>query len=490
MRITKISIDSLYGIHHLELDGRPVELRGKKGTGKTSVIDAIKYALTNRSERPYIVKDGSTEGEIFISTDTGAEVKRKKRVEEKSDYLSVRDGGRAVTASQSFLNEIFTPLQLNPIEFASWDSKAQNRAILSLIRFDWDMEWIREQFGEIPTGVDYSQHILTVLDAIQSRNGNYWKRREDANREEYYKRQTIEDMAKKFPSDYDVNYWAAYDARSRSAELQKMQSENSRIARAKAFYEDYQNKVRGLRAECDMSIAAEVTAVNADRVSLEKTIERLRGEIAAAEAAIAGLEERLESRRQLCEAQYREAVAKLDGDVRIAEEYKDRVPTDCSVLQAEIDKALAMKEFVSEYRSMLQMEGDRKRLLAESEELTRKIELARTLPGIVLEQAEIPIAELTVVNGQPLIKGRPIANLSSGEKIDLCVDIALAQTDKLDLILLDGAEALDDKSRQELYDRCLARGVQIIATRTTSDNELLIVELNENGGTEHGQESA
>ena len=47
MKITKIKIDSLYGIKHLELDGKPIEIRGAKGTGKTSVIDSIRLALTN-----------------------------------------------------------------------------------------------------------------------------------------------------------------------------------------------------------------------------------------------------------------------------------------------------------------------------------------------------------------------------------------------------------------------------------------------------------
>lgn len=481
MKVTKIRIDSLYGVHHLELDGKPVELRGKKGTGKTSVIDAIKYALTNRSSRPYIIKDGASEGEIFIQTDIGTEITRKKR-SEAGDYLSVRDCGKAVSASQSFLNDIFTPLQLNPIEFASWDDKAQNRAILSLIRFEWDMTWIAEQFGEIPTGVDYTQHILSVLDQIQSKNGDYWKRREAANREEYYKRQTIADMAQKFPADYDPDYWQTYDVRSKTVELQTIQAENSRIQRANAFYRDYQNKVRGFAAERDIADSAAATAANAERVSLEKTIERLRGEIAAAQERLSGIDTALEKDKELNAAKYREAVAKLDGDIKIAEQYKDKTPQDTSALQAEIDKALTMKEYISEYRSMKRMEEDRVKLIEESNALTEKIELARRLPGIVLEQAELPISDLTVSDGQPLIKGRPIANLSSGEKIDLCVDIALAQTDNLDLILLDGAEALDDESRQELYDRCLAHGVQIIATRTTGDDELTIVELEDNNG--------
>lgn len=476
MKLTKIRIDSLYGIHHLELDGRPVELLGRKGTGKTSAIDAIKLALTNKSSRPYVIKDGETEGEIYISTDTGTEITRKKRTD-KGDYLSVRDVGKPVAASQSFLNEIFTPLQLNPIEFASWDAKQQNRAILSLIKFDWDLEWIRQQFGEIPTGVDYSQHILTVLEEIQSKNGDYWKRRESANREEYYKRQSIADMASKFPQHYDVDYWSAYDVRSRSAELQRIQEENSRISRAKTFADSYRNKIRSYEAERDIAIAAEETAINTERTSLERTLERLRAEIKAAEKDLTSLDEKLQSKKEIHESQYREKVAKLDSDIKIAEQYTKKEPIDCTELQKEIDTAIHMKEFISEYRSMMQMEKDRKRLIDESALLTEKIELARKLPGIVLESATIPIRDLTVKDGEPLIKGRPIANLSSGEKIDLCVDITLAQSGKLDLILLDGAEALDDESRKELYERCLSHGIQIIATRTTNDDELLIAQL-------------
>lgn len=476
MKNTKIVIDNMYGIHHLELNGKPVEITGRKGTGKTSVIDSVIYALTNRSKRPYIVKDGANEGEIYISTDTGIEIQRKKRPE-SNDYLKVRDNGKNVSGAQSFLNDIFTPLQLDPVEFASWSSKEQNRAILSLINFEWDMEWIREQFGEIPKGVDYSKHILLVLEDIQSKNGDYWKRREDINREEYYKRQTIQDMSQKFPENYDVKKWAEYDIRSKSEELQKAQEENSLISRAKDFYDAYENKVRGIKAEKDIAISAEESEINAERISLNKTIERLKGEIKAAETSLCGLEQKLSDKKAVIEAECREKIAKLDSDIKASEQYKDREMIDTAPIRAELDEAIQMKEYVSEYRSMLEMQERRKELIKESESLTEKINKARELPGMVLESAEIPIEGLTVENGIPLIFGRPVANLSSGEKIDLCVDITIAQKGKLDLILIDGAEALDDASRSELYSRCMKKGIQIIATRTTNSNELIITEL-------------
>ena len=49
MKTTKIKINNLFGIKEMELDGRSVELSGKNGVGKTSVIGAVKYALTNLS---------------------------------------------------------------------------------------------------------------------------------------------------------------------------------------------------------------------------------------------------------------------------------------------------------------------------------------------------------------------------------------------------------------------------------------------------------
>ena len=43
MKTTKIVIKNLFGIKETELDGRSVELSGPKGSGKTSVLDSIRY---------------------------------------------------------------------------------------------------------------------------------------------------------------------------------------------------------------------------------------------------------------------------------------------------------------------------------------------------------------------------------------------------------------------------------------------------------------
>lgn len=42
MHTSKITIKSLFGISEQEISGKSVEITGRKGAGKTSVIDAIR----------------------------------------------------------------------------------------------------------------------------------------------------------------------------------------------------------------------------------------------------------------------------------------------------------------------------------------------------------------------------------------------------------------------------------------------------------------
>ena len=146
-------------------------MSGPKGTGKTSVLDAIRYALTNRSDRDYIIRQGADEGEILIETDTGLSIDRKTRTN-KADYVKVRDGRFDPHRPAEFLNQIFTPLQLNPVEFTQMSRQEKNRVILNLVDFDWNLEWIKEKFGEIPQGVDYSNALLEVLAVSKSEKGH------------------------------------------------------------------------------------------------------------------------------------------------------------------------------------------------------------------------------------------------------------------------------------------------------------------------------
>ncbi len=243
MRTSKITIKSLFGISEQQINGQSIEITGRKGAGKTSILDAIRYALTNSSKRDWVVKDGATEGEIIVETDSGISIDRKARTN-KADVVSVKNNGNKITKPETFLKSIITPLQLNPVEFTQMSKQEQNRAILDLIDFKWDMNWIREQFGEIPEGVDYNQNILQVLDDIQSENGVYFQSRQDINRDIRNKRAFIHDISMDIPEGYQADKWRNYDLSAKYSALMAIKDSNNKIERARAFKDSYTNKLR------------------------------------------------------------------------------------------------------------------------------------------------------------------------------------------------------------------------------------------------------
>ena len=476
MRTSRIKIKSLFGISEQQIGAKSVEITGKKGTGKTSVIDAIRYALTNSSDRDWIVKNGENEGEIIVETDSGLTIDRKARTN-KADYISVKENDTRVTKPETFLKTIFTPLQLNPIEFTQMSKAEQNRAILDLIEFDWDLNWIREKFGEIPQGVDYSQNILQVLNDIQSEKGAYFQSRQDINREIRNKQAFIADIAADIPANYQAEIWENYDLATKYAELMKRKEHNNRIERAKAFAQTYQNKLRGIQAEHDIAVSAAKDTIAAEKEGILQSIARLKAEITAAERELETLGDKLDDKIKVADAEYQEQKAKLDADVGVAQKYIDTAPLNVADLQEEIQTAEEMKKHLNEYRRMRTMQAELDVLREKSKAFTEKIELARSLPGEILQEATLPVEGLTVENGIPLIHGVPITNCSDGEKLELCVDVAIHNPSGWQIILIDGVEKLDDASRQRLYAKCKEKGLQFIATRTTNDNELEVTEL-------------
>ena len=477
MKTTKITIKNLFGIRETTLDGKSVEISGPKGSGKTSVLDAIRYALTNRSDRDYIVHQGADEGEIIIETNTGLSIDRKALPAKSAGTVKVRDGSMLQTRPAEFLAQIFTPLQLDPVKFTQLSRQEKNREILNLIEFQWDMNWIKEQFGEIPQGVDYGQHILEVLNDIQAENGYYFMHRQDVNRDIRAKKAVIADIGSSLPIDYDGERWEKENLSELYTEIEKIRKNNETIEKAKRLIDSHDGKIRSFQADKEIKIAALDTEMAQQEKNIESELAQLEERIKALREKKDGLAGVKADKVKVIQSEYEASVSKYEAEQASYAEYADMETTPIDDLMAKANETEKMKGHINEWRRMLNIQKEVDELQSESNSLTEKIELARTLPGTILETAEIPIEGLTVKDGIPLINGLPVSNLSEGEKLDLCIDVAIQNPSGLQIILIDGTEKLSEENRTRLYEKCKKKGLQFIATRTTSNNELTVIEL-------------
>lgn len=476
MRITSIKIRNLFGIREYEQDGSSVELSGTNGIGKTSVIDAIRYALTNKSDRDYIVRKGETEGEILIETDTGLRINRKSRTNQ-ADYKSVKQNGAEIGSPEAFLRDIFTPLQLNPIEFMEMDKKKQNATILDMIEYDWDINKIKEWFGEIPGWVSYDQNILQILDDIQSEKGEYFMHRQDINRDIRNKKAFIEEIAEGIPAGYDVEKWKAASTSDIYHEIEQIRSDNRMIEKAQMLKDARDSKIRSFEADKEIAKSALDTEFSNRSHQIEQDILKLDNQIKALQTEQEGLAAKKQDKLALIEQKYKTDVTKYDAEVAEYAPYIGREKKDVSGLVKDAEYMEKMKGHINEYERMIDLQKEVEDLSSESSDLTNKIEKARTLPGEILQNCSIPIDGLTVENGIPLINGLPVSNLSEGEKLDLCIDVSIQKPNGLQIILIDGAEKLSTSLREKLYAKCKEKGLQFIATRTTDDTAMTVVEL-------------
>ena len=353
----------------------------------------------------------------------------------------------------------------------------QNSIILDMINYDWNLNTIKEWFGEIPSWINYEQNILKVLSDIQSEKGEYFKTRQDINRDIRNKKAFIEDIAKTIPVKYDVERWEKANLGEAYKTIEAVKNRNNQISKAKILIQNQENTIRGIDADREIAISALNKEIDAEAKSINDSIVDLKHQIEMLEKQGKNLASEKEQKLKVIEAEHKEKIAQFETNLKAYEEYANAEIKDTTEMEQKVANAEEMKSHINEYRRMERLENEVDELKTRSDALTAKIEKARNLPGKILEECSIPIDGLTVVDGIPLINGLPVSNLSDGEKLNLCVDVAIQNPNGLHIILIDGIERLASDMRENLYKKCKEKGLQFIATRTTDDEDMTVIEL-------------
>ena len=485
MRISKLSFKNIYGIKEKTLQpGDVTVISGPNGSGKTSILDAIATTLTNKNYRPRIIRNGEDEAEMLIETNSGLVIDKKKR-NYKSDYSSVKKDGNAVNGPESYLKGLLNTNQINPLEFISMTDKQQAKILLSLTKIDFGIDDYVKSFDGLPPDYSEERHVLENLDYFQSKKSQWWKLREEENRAELFKRQSIQEEMQKLPENYDRYKWENYSISDAYSKIQDIKSHNHDIEIAETVIANADSKKDSIKFNYDQTKKVECERFEQKQQSRKEDIKTYQEEIKKIESAIANLNALIssdESKKQdtleLIDKQMNIELDAVDDKLNRALKYKsENEKQSYEELEAEVKNAEEMKSYLKLFDTISEMKEDQKRHKESAAYYDELINKARTLPQELLANAKMPIPGITIKNGELLINDLPIGNLSDGEQLELAMAVAKQQTGELSIILADGLEKLSKEPRERFLKAAKESGIQFFITQVTDEDEMNIWEV-------------
>lgn len=267
MKISRLEINNFVGITEFKVDlGKLNILTGRVGSGKTSIIEAIEKGFSNKSQRIEVIRHGEEDATIFIKTDDGLEIDRKLRTN-KADYLKVRKAGQAVPSTEKFLKQFLKGELFKPLEFCTKSSAEQAKFILNLLEIKWTMNDISNWFGEIPTDINYDEHILHVLGQIVK---NYFSQREVVNREIVVIKAQVTGYKNELPKNYDGEEWRLKKVSEYYKAVSDAEQLNQQRENATAMIEGLEGRKATIRAEAETKKQTKRNEINQTRHEIEE----------------------------------------------------------------------------------------------------------------------------------------------------------------------------------------------------------------------------
>lgn len=156
MKILKFQAENIKRLVAVEItpEGSLVTISGANGAGKSSVLDAIFWALSGAShiqDRP--IREG--QDKAFVRLDLG-ELVVERRFTEKGTYLDVRTvEGAKFTNAQSVLDGLIGAITFDPLEFARMKPADQYEAVRGIVDLGVDLDALRKAYDR-----DYQERTI------------------------------------------------------------------------------------------------------------------------------------------------------------------------------------------------------------------------------------------------------------------------------------------------------------------------------------------
>ena len=410
IKINKLEIENVKRVKAVKLEPSQNGLTivgGNNNQGKTSVLDAIAWALGGDTYRP---SQASREGSVtppymHLVLSNGLIVERKG----KNSDLKVIDP-RGEKAGQQLLNSFIEKLALDLPKFMEASDTEKASTLLNIIGVGKELMEIEEQERNV-----YNERLAIGR---------------------------IADQKKKFADEQEYFPDAPKDLISASELIQQQQEILARNG-------ENQRKRNNLAI-----------------ISNQK--HRLSDEIKLLEGQISELYTRLDEKKQSYE--------KVVKDEETAQKTVTELIDEST---EELEKNLAhIEEINRKVRINLdkdKAEDDAREYKAQYDSLTVKLNNVRKQKTELLNDANLPLPELTVIEGKLKYKGQEWDNMSGSDRLKVSTAIVRKLNPECGFVLIDKLEQMDLDTLKEFGEWLEQEGLQAIATRVSKGDECSII---------------
>lgn len=464
---------------------------GENGKGKTTIVRAIRAALSAQDIAPDAIREGADRAEILLDLD---DINVRRLITEKTSSVTVKRGDMVAAQPQTFLRDLLGTSPLDPLDLFLLKGKERRAKVLEALPVTASLADLRKYAPELPDDFDVKGHGLEVLDRARK---IFYDRRTEANRSakeaERAAKEAATTAAAATPDDADLNVPGAILAgESAKAAVVMLHQRKQDAEAAEARTASTRDRIAKMRGEAGSIIASaaileDVTALGAARDAACAEVDRLVEEhrqaekrlVAAADAYDAALrkaheETQRQARATELRAQADEletavaAVAAPPSEVEIAAAqtaYETALATVASAKRVEEGRLLRAKAMdANRARDLAQSEADRLDTIVKA--------LTDDAPSALLSAAN-GIPGLTLDGDDVLFEGKRLDVLCGAEQIDIAVEVAKRANAKSKILIVDGLEKLDPKQMKRFVSRATADGFQLIGTRV-AEGEVVI----------------
>lgn len=403
IKINTLQLENVKRIKAVQLE--PAEngltiIGGKNGQGKTSVLDAIAWALGGERHRPSKAKrEGSaTPPCLKITLSNGLVVERSG----KNSALKVIDPtGRK--SGQQLLNSFISEFALNVPRFLEATPKEKADILLQIIGVGDQLFTLEQEEKRI---YDERRAVGQIGDR---------------------KKKHAEEMIEY--SDVPEEYISISDLIKQQQDILARNGENERL-RAKA---------RALASEYEIT---------------RKRYEQVKEQLEQLELTLEKLQIDLETANMNAKDLVDESTAELEENLRSIEDINNKVRSNKVKKQA-LDEA---GQYFEQY-----------------DQLTIKLENVRNERLSLLNNANLPLPELSVENSEITYKGQKWDNMSSSEQLKVAAAIVQRLNPECGFVLMDKLEQMDMDTLNEFGTWLKENDMQVIATRVSVGGECSIL---------------